>query len=207
MLRASQQTSTVTSAAPDGAAARPAREHGRVKTAEDIIRTCNEEQLRHDRWLFPEKFDAFEAALRMFPDDVDEVVEIGHEEPFRKIYEKLGLRCIGLNLPDDAHYFDVRCKAVLARHVLEHSPIPLLMIANVFESLEDGGHFVAVVPEPIAHWCNWPPHFSVLPHRAWVKLFRFAGFKVLDCQMGTWKRQKQYYEYRFLLQKPAMAEA
>jgi len=30
---------------------------------------------------------------------------------------------------------------------------------------------------------------------------------VLDCQMGTWKRQKQYYEYRFLLQKPAMAEA
>lgn len=69
---------------------------------------------------------------------------------------------------------------VWARHVLEHSPIPLFTLHEFARVLKPGGVLYAEMPLPDTssdHQFN-PNHYSVLPASAWASLISRAGFTV-----------------------------
>lgn len=75
-------------------------------------------------------------------------------------------------------YFD----GVFARHVLEHSPCPLLVLHQLRDVLKPKGFLYLETP---AHdtFCRHeknPNHFSVLPFMGWAKLVNDAGFTPLE---------------------------
>ena len=67
---------------------------------------------------------------------------------------------------------------VFARHVLEHSPCPLLVLNNICELLNDGGWLFVEVPAPetASHHQTNKNHYSVLTMGGWVELIKRAGF-------------------------------
>lgn len=74
--------------------------------------------------------------------------------------------------------FDV----VFARHVLEHSPIPLFTLSEFRRVLKPQGWLYVEVPAPETachHEAN-PNHYSILGHLAWVSLIARAGFEIVD---------------------------
>jgi ubiquinone/menaquinone biosynthesis C-methylase UbiE len=83
---------------------------------------------------------------------------------------------------------------VWARHVLEHSPIPLFVIHEFRRILKPGGLLYVEVPAPdtsAKHETN-PNHYSVLGFSAWLSLITRAGFEIvsaydrsLSLQCGT----------------------
>ncbi len=84
----------------------------------------------------------------------------------------------------DMHHLDLpgpKVDLVWARHVLEHSPCPLLVLRECFAVLKPGGWLYAEMPAPdtaAAHQTN-PNHFAVLPRSAWYELITRAGFQVI----------------------------
>ena len=110
-------------------------------------------------------------------------------------------KCVGLNLHladvEACHANHVACikgdmhdipivsltfSLVWARHVLEHSPFPMLALAEIHRILDPGGLLYAEVPDPAtpcAHWSN-PNHWSCFTREAWQQLFLRAGFEPVD---------------------------
>jgi len=105
------------------------------------------------------------------------------------------------NLPWDNEIFDL----VIARHMLEHSIAPLLVLSEVNRVLKPGGKFIICVPGIESEWIvKWEDHFSMLPKLAWEKLFCDAGFEIEKNQNGVWLASysmKEEIEYRFFLKK------
>ena len=74
---------------------------------------------------------------------------------------------------------------VWARHVLEHSPIPLLALREFHRVLKIGGILYAEQPGPdtaCQHDCSNSNHYSVLGGRAWQSLIERSGFEILSGQ-------------------------
>jgi SAM-dependent methyltransferase len=74
-----------------------------------------------------------------------------------------------------------RFDLVWARHVLEHSPFPLLTLAEYHRVLKRGGHAYIEVPDPgtsARHETN-PNHYSVFTPDAWLHLLTRSGFTIL----------------------------
>ena len=72
---------------------------------------------------------------------------------------------------------------VWARHVLEHSPIPLFVLQEIHSILRPGtGKLYVEVPDPATacHHCANVQHFSCFGREGWEGLFDKAGFTPLD---------------------------
>lgn len=104
-------------------------------------------------------------------------------------------------LPWDDASFDI----VTARHSLEHSISPLIVLFEINRVLKLGGRAYVVVPAPASDWViKWADHFSVLPRQMWEKLFVDAGFEIESYCEGTWIASYSMVaepEYRFSLRK------
>jgi SAM-dependent methyltransferase len=93
-----------------------------------------------------------------------------------------GFRCErmdqnALTFPDGA--FD----CVWARHVLEHSPIPLFTLTEFARVLQPQGILYVEVPAPdtaCGHDLNNANHYSVFGRRMWQSLIQRAGFEILE---------------------------
>lgn len=82
------------------------------------------------------------------------------------------------NMSFDESSFDI----IWARHVLEHSPIPLFTLFEYKRLLRTGGILYVEVPAPMTfarHEFN-ENHYSVLTPTMWVALFKKAGFKEIE---------------------------
>ena len=172
--------------------------------AGDVIDFCNKRQIDYSQLpggMYVEKVEAYVRGLRMFPVGVGVIVEIGHESLFGGVAAAEGFTVEGVNLPEDMHaWAGKEVNAVLCRHVLEHSPIPLLVILNVFESLKAGGYFLAVVPKAETEYIlKMETHITVLPREAWEHLFEMAGFEAVKYEEDMFNGQ--HYEMRFLLRR------
>jgi len=86
---------------------------------------------------------------------------------------------------------------VIARHTLEHSPMPLLML---FEMARLSRRYaLVVVPCDEQIWIDWPNHYSVLSKPMWRKLFTRARFRVVAEMDG--RLEPNSTEWCFLLEK------
>jgi len=119
--------------------------------------------------------------------------------------EKLNWRYTGLSLqdgadiPGDMHFTDPGVyDLVFCRHVVEHSPMPILAIYKLYQFTAPGGWCIVVTPTP-PHYADWPAHFSVLPRAAWAGLFKRAGFAIE--QSCTKEIGDASVESRFLLRR------
>lgn len=93
---------------------------------------------------------------------------------------------------------------VIARHCLEHSPMPLFVLFEIHRIMKNGsGVLVVVLPAYSPYWVKYKGHFHCMPKDNWIKLFGDAGFEVLSEEVGYWfavATNKPEEEWRFLLQ-------
>lgn len=140
------------------------------------------------------------------------------------IFEDFGLRPIGLNIHEqdviacqskglnclkgDMHRLSALphdFSLVWFRHCLEHSPFPMLALANANLVLKPGGYMYVEVPiagTPCKHEEN-PSHWSLFSREVWIQLFLRAGFDVLNqitLEFNTLAGDDIYYA--FLCRKP-----
>ena len=97
----------------------------------------------------------------------------------------------------DMHWvrFPPRCvDMVFARHVVEHSPMPLMALKHWAELTRK--YCIVVTPKPPFFELPHPNHYSVMSQNQWEGLFNLAGLEVVD----DWQIPDQI-EYRWLLRK------
>lgn len=73
------------------------------------------------------------------------------------------------------HCFDL----VYARHVLEHSPFPLLTLFEFNRVMKENAFAYVEVPWAESIHATNPNHYSILGKKSWLHLFRKARFSVL----------------------------
>jgi len=78
-----------------------------------------------------------------------------------------------LDLP--ANSFDL----LYARHVLEHSPFPLLTLFEFNRVMKEKAYAYIEVPWAESIHADNPNHYSILGKRSWLHLFRKARLSVL----------------------------
>ncbi len=126
----------------------------------------------------------------------------------------LGVRTLGVTLGDepcghevlraDIHRTgldDGSFDLVVARHVVEHSPMPLVLLLEMHRITKT--YALVVVPCDEEIWIRWPNHYSVLSKAMWKRLFERARFKVLAEEDGPLEPAST--EWRFLLEKESHA--
>lgn len=69
---------------------------------------------------------------------------------------------------------------VYARHVLEHSPFPLLTLFEFNRVLENNGLLYVEVPWAESIHTTNPNHYSMLGKMSWMHLFNKANFTILN---------------------------
>jgi SAM-dependent methyltransferase len=89
-----------------------------------------------------------------------------------------GFRVFEMNQNDLPDSWDGEWGAVWARHVAEHSPIPLFTLTEYWRVLKPGGWLYLEIPAPgtSANHTHNPNHFSVLTPDMWGALLHKAGF-------------------------------
>jgi SAM-dependent methyltransferase len=105
------------------------------------------------------------------------------------------------NLPDaDMHELDYegQFEAVIAMHVLEHSPCPLYVLHLLRRALVPGGLLYAAVPRPSPRICSGFGHWSVMPAVMWRPLIEAAGFQIESATSGKFGARPDWIEERFL---------
>jgi ubiquinone/menaquinone biosynthesis C-methylase UbiE len=76
-------------------------------------------------------------------------------------------------------FHDNQFDFVYARHVLEHSPFPLLTLFEFNRVLKNNGHLYVEVPWAESIHTTNPNHYSMLGRMSWVHLFKKSNFDVL----------------------------
>jgi SAM-dependent methyltransferase len=112
------------------------------------------------KWFTEHGFKPFGIALG---DDVTKCIDAGFSV----------LACDQNDMPE---YFEF--DAVWARHVAEHSPIPLFTLKEYWRVLKPGGWLYLEIPSPstAAGHCGNPNHYSVLTPDMWGALLHKVGF-------------------------------
>ena len=96
---------------------------------------------------------------------------------------------------------------VWARHVLEHSAVPLFTIMEFCRIIKHDGFIYIEVPEPdtVYHHEDNPNHYSVFTKLIWESLFKKAQLMVYACErmpLEAEKNGKDYFMW-FLCKKSA----
>ncbi|HKD99700.1 MAG TPA: methyltransferase domain-containing protein [Planctomycetota bacterium] len=142
---------------------------------------------------------------------IESVLELGcGAAPCLDRAAELGMRTLGVSLGAEpcahrvvradfhasglpSNEFDV----VIARHVLEHSAMPLVALLEMRRLTRRYALVVVPCDEPI--WIDWPNHYSVLSRLLWKKLFARARFRVVAEEDGPLEPSST--EWRFLLER------
>lgn len=95
------------------------------------------------------------------------------------------------------------CDLVIARHIIEHSVMPLLLLMEMARLTRR--YALVVVPCDEEIWVDWHNHYSVLSKPMWRKLFTRAGFSIRTEADGPLEPDST--EWRFLLEKNGTATA
>jgi SAM-dependent methyltransferase len=78
--------------------------------------------------------------------------------------------------------FSSKFDLIWARHVMEHSPVPLFLLQEMKKVLATSGFVYIEVPSPSTpclHWTN-ANHYSCFSREGWQGLINKAGFEVLE---------------------------
>lgn len=127
------------------------------------------------------------------------ILDIGGEDFYHQYFKG---KVEEYNLPKDMHELAEieKYDGIIAMHVLEHSPFPLLVLENIRRALKPGGYLCLVVPDPEPFIIeDYPEHFSCLTKEGWARLIEFAGLSIVLQEKGTFT--KGWVEYRFLAKK------
>ena len=130
-----------------------------------------------------------------------DILDLGGEPFYQHLFKG---RVHTINLPDDIHTYQTEEKydAVVAMHLLEHSPIPFAVILTAYDALKDGGLFYCSVPTITNNYfIEMPEHWTVLPKNNWKQLLLRAGFTIELEEEGIFGNYNKAIEYRFLGRK------
>lgn len=103
---------------------------------------------------------------------------------------------------------DLPCKknsvdTIITRHCLEHSPMPLFSLMEMYRVMRPGSGVLAVVlPANTPYWIEFDGHFHCMPKENWLCLFEIAGFEVVYQESGSWfarATNSDELEWRFIL--------
>ena len=130
------------------------------------------------------------------------ILDIGcGQGPALELFRNAGLQAIGVALNEtdvracqnrgfDAYVMDQSFLAfedasfdiIWARHVLEHSIMPLYTLHEFYRVLRPGGILYVEVPasDTIARHEENPNHYSMLTRRGWEALFVKSGYQILE---------------------------
>lgn len=180
--------------------------------AHKALSVARDSQHRHDAIVSPEKAAAKHdgvlaaaVAWRHLHNDLNHpftrpsLLDVGGEgwylEPHRAMFATMDT----LNLPDhDMHdlipYMQV--DVVLAMHVLEHSPFPMLALANIREAMADNAVLYVAVPQPVEPFLSMSSHWTVMPAGSWTKVIEASGFVVTDVSDGVFGNYEGAIEHR-----------
>jgi len=171
------------------------------------------------------------------PDEVNTVLDVGCGEGFCiDFFSALDITYTGITLRDEdirnsnnrvrkmdmsfLDYPDDCFDMVFARHVLEHSPMPLLTLMEWYRVSKT--YLMIILPAPEYWTVKGQNHYFVLPKNNWIVLFERSGWELVkeedfttsnpifmeyymryikDRDMVKWDKEEQIVEYRFLLRK------
>lgn len=162
-------------------------------------------QWRYDHTQKPQKLAAKRRAADMVNERLPEggrLLDVGGEEFYHSWLSNFAIKTH--NLPDlDMHEmtYDGEFDAVMAMHVLEHSPFPMLVAALIHRALRPEGILYVAVPKPCAKFCMKFGHWSVMPARMWATVLEGVGFKILQYETGKFGPKTEWWEERFLCQR------
>jgi hypothetical protein len=138
------------------------------------------------------------------------VLDIGCGQAIAKrAWEALGYMWFGTSMGDhpeaqriDMHLVSGGYDLIYARHVLEHSPLPMLALL-AWKRLASWTIVVVPAPSAIAH--THVGHLSLFPEKTWRAYFRFVGLVVVDFEHAQYNNPHPWpqvgSEYRFLLRR------
>ncbi len=160
---------------------------------------ANGAQHLHNVTVPPEKLAAKQRGAELLLSRLKpngQVLDIGGEDFYAQFIPNL----TQLNLPNDMHnpFGTDKYDGILAMHVLEHSPAPLVVLLNIHDALKPGGVLYVATPPPTEPFLSMPSHFTVLPKEGWEKLLAHAGFNVVFHETGRFGNYDPAVEDRFL---------
>lgn len=172
-----------------------------IDNIKQALKIANDAQHRHDATVTPEKHDAKKRAaaivrLHLSREENVSILDVGGEKWYAEYFPHMET----LNLPQDIHaltsppHYDV----IIAMHLLEHSPFPLLALLNIYDALKPDGFVYIAVPRPVEPFLTLPSHFTVLTREGWEKLFKHAGFGVTFTESGRFGNYDPAVEERFV---------
>jgi len=119
------------------------------------------------------------------------VVDVGCGKGLaRKHWVRHGFDWVGVTIGPDWEYMKhkecvrgdmhilsriVDADVVYARHVLEHSPMPVVALRRW---MDISTRIIVVVPKPTPRAIDDTAHLSVLPRVNWIKYFNFLGLRI-----------------------------
>ncbi len=115
-------------------------------------------------------------------------------------------KCAHPVLHADMHFTNMppeQYDLVIARHVLEHSPMPLLLLMEIHRLSRRYALVVVPCDDPV--WVNWSNHYSVFSKLLWRRLINRAGWEVVKEQDAYFDNDAISVEWRFLLEKGGQA--
>lgn len=174
-----------------------------LTVAEDCLARCAATQYRHDTGTI----EPLKRAAKRYATDLlnthlpagSRILDVGGEEFYHP--DLSGHQVTTANLPEqdmhairDGKAYD----AVLAMHVLEHSPFPLYVLVLLRRALVPGGLLYLAVPHPCDRICGGFGHWSVMPPLMWQRLVTLAGFTIVQQTTGKMGARADWIEERFL---------
>lgn len=162
-------------------------------------------QWRYDHTQKPEKLKAKQRAadlINKYRPQGGRLLDVGGEEFYHQYLSNFNI--VTHNLPNkDMHEMSYREEfdAVLAMHVLEHSPFPMLVLALIYRALKPNGLLYIAVPKPCKKFCEKFGHWSVMPAQMWATAIRGIGFSIVMRESGKFGPKALWIEDRFLCQR------
>jgi 2-polyprenyl-3-methyl-5-hydroxy-6-metoxy-1,4-benzoquinol methylase len=90
---------------------------------------------------------------------------------------------------------------ILARHVIEHSPMPFIILCLLNSKLLVGGKLFLVVPQDNLEMMKYKNHYSVLSKNLWEYLFKLAGFEISFFGEAQFQKSPNGLEWQYILNK------